>query len=72
MTEPMQAAVDPKLFRQALGQCPTGVCVVTAAAAIALHLAKSFAALRSPGKLGWQRGVDLGKSLFGREGASAG
>ena len=32
MTQAMQAAVDPKLFRQALGQFPTGVCVVTAAA----------------------------------------
>jgi DNA-binding GntR family transcriptional regulator len=42
-----------------------------AAAAIALHLAKSLAALRSPGKLGWKRGVDLGKSLFAREGAPA-
>ena len=32
MTNATQAAVDPKLFRQALGQFPTGVCVVTAAA----------------------------------------
>ena len=32
MTDAMQAAVDPELFRQALGQFPTGVCVVTASA----------------------------------------
>jgi flavin reductase (DIM6/NTAB) family NADH-FMN oxidoreductase RutF len=32
LTNATQAAVDPELFRQALGQFPTGVCVVTAAA----------------------------------------
>jgi flavin reductase (DIM6/NTAB) family NADH-FMN oxidoreductase RutF len=30
LTVETQAAVDPKLFRQALGQFPTGVCIVTA------------------------------------------
>jgi flavin reductase (DIM6/NTAB) family NADH-FMN oxidoreductase RutF len=30
LSDETQAAVDPRLFRQALGQFPTGVCIVTA------------------------------------------
>jgi flavin reductase (DIM6/NTAB) family NADH-FMN oxidoreductase RutF len=32
MTQRMEAAFDPRAFRQALGQFPTGVCVVTCVA----------------------------------------
>jgi DNA-binding GntR family transcriptional regulator len=41
-----------------------------AAAAVATHLAKSLAALRSPGKIGWKRGgADAANSIFAGEGA---
>ena len=40
-----------------------------AAAAIALHLAKTLTALQSPGKTAWKRrGPGAAKSIFGREG----
>ena len=40
-----------------------------AAAAIALHLAKTLTALQSPGKTGWKRrGAGTAKGIFGREG----
>jgi DNA-binding GntR family transcriptional regulator len=40
-----------------------------AAAAIALHLAKSLVALQSPGKFGWKRGGgDPASSIFAKEG----
>ena len=41
-----------------------------AAAAVALHLAKTLTALQSPGKTAWKpRGAGAAKSIFGREGA---